>query len=174
MLDADAVDKKKRVDDICDRCNSDTLGMKQAADLLEKEFADQGLLTHKVVDPKVTGFSPRIRDDYGGCRAFVVELIDHITTVGFCPKEMEHATFEQVKPGSTEIQTFNQNLAEDDAASAPVLPPIEYGSISCSHSWLLHALLLESHRERLSSRCFLHRHNLGTIVGHLCAVGLMI
>ena len=45
MLDADAVEKKKRVDDICDRCESNTLGMKQAADLLEKIFEDQGLLT---------------------------------------------------------------------------------------------------------------------------------
>ena len=103
MLDADAVDKKKRVDDLCDRCYSDVLGMKQAADELEKEFADQGLLTHKVVDPKVTGFSPRNRDEYGGCPAFALELIDHITKVGFCLKDMENATFEQVKPGSAEI-----------------------------------------------------------------------
>ena len=132
MLDADAVDKKKRVDDICDRCNSDTLGMKQAADLLEKEFADQGLLTHKVVDPKETGFSPRNRDSYGGCPARALELIDHIVTVGFSLPEMEHTTFEQVKPGSTETQTFNELLADGDAALALVSPAIKYRSIAGS------------------------------------------
>ena len=125
MLDADAVDKKKRVDDICDRCNSDTLGMKQAADLLEKEFADQGLLTRKVVDPKETGFSPRNRDNYGGCPARALELLDHIATVGFSLADMEHTTFEQVKPGNTETHTFNKNLADGDVASALVSPAIK-------------------------------------------------
>ena len=134
MLDADAVDKKKRVDDICDRCDSNTLGMKQAADLLEKEFADQGLLIVKVVDPKETGWSPRNRDSYGGCPARALELIDHIATVGFSPHDMEHATFEQVKPGSTETQTFNENLAEGDMASAPASPAIKYGSVAGSHT----------------------------------------
>ena len=134
MLDADVVEKKKRLDDICDKCNSDMLGMKQAADLLEKEFADQGLLTRKVVDPKETGFSPRNRDSYGGCPARALELIDHIATVGFSPHDMEHTTFEQVKPGSTETQTFNENLAEGDMASAPASPAIKYGSVAGSHT----------------------------------------
>ena len=129
MLDADAVD------DICDRCHSDTLGMKQAADLLEKEFADQGLLPRKVVDPKETGFSPRNRDSYGGCPARALELIDHIVTVGFSLPEMEHTTFEQVKPGSTETQTFNELLADGDTASAPASPAIKYGSIAGSHAY---------------------------------------
>ena len=135
MLDADAVEKKKRVDDICDRCNSDVLGMKQAADLLEKEFADQGLLIVKVVDPKETGWSPRNRDSYGGCPARALELLDHIATVGFSLADMEHTTFEQVKPGSTETQTFNENLAEGDMASAPASPAIKYGSIAGSHAY---------------------------------------
>ena len=101
------------------------LGMKQAADLLEKEFADQGLLTWKVVDPKETGWSPRNRDSYGGCPARALELIDHIATVGFSLPDMEHTTFEQVKPGSTETQTFNENLADGDVASALVSPAIK-------------------------------------------------
>ena len=58
MLHVHAVDKKKQVDDICDRCNSDMPGIKQAANLLEKEFANQGLLTHKVVDPWRAGLQP--------------------------------------------------------------------------------------------------------------------
>ena len=134
MLDADAVEKKKRLDDICDKCNRDMLGMKQAADLLEKEFADQGLLTWKVVDPKETGWSPRNRDNYGGSPSRALELIDHIATVGFSPHDMEHTTFEQVKPGSTETQTFNENLAEGDMASAPASPAIKYGSVAGSHT----------------------------------------
>ena len=134
MLDADAEAKRKRVEDICDRCISDQLGMKQAADMLETELADQGLLTRKVVDPKETGFSPRNRDSYGGCPARALELIDHIATVGFSPHDMEHTTFEQVKPGSTETQTFNENLAEGDMASAPASPAIKYGSVAGSHT----------------------------------------
>ena len=125
MLDADIVEKKRRIDDICNRCNSDVLGMKQAADLLENELEDQGLLTWKVVDPKDTGFSPRNRDNYGGSPTRALELIDHIATVGFSPHDMEHTTFEQVKPGSTETQTFNKLLADGDAASALVSPAIK-------------------------------------------------
>ena len=132
MLHVHAVDKKKQVDDICDRCNSDTLGMKQAADLLEKEFADQGLLTHKAVDPKRAGFSPKNRDNYGGCLARGLELFDHIVTIGFSLPDMEHTTFEQVKPGSTETQTFNELLADGDTASAPAPPAIKYRSIAGS------------------------------------------
>ena len=132
MLDADAEAKRKRVEDICDRCISDQLGMKQAADMLETELADQGLLTRKVVDPKETGFSPKNRDNYGGCPARALELIDHIVTVGFSLPEMEHTTFEQVKPGSTETQTFNELLADGDTASAPALPAIKYRSIAGS------------------------------------------
>ena len=162
MLHVHAVDKKKQVDDICDRCNSDMPGIKQAANLLEKEFANQGLLTHKrwthggrgfspenrnnyggcpafrtwkMVDPKETGWSPRNRDNYGGSPSRALELIDHIATVGFSPHDMEHATFEQVKPGSTETQTFNENLAEGDMASAPASPAIKYGSIAGSHAY---------------------------------------
>ena len=132
MLDTDAVDKKRQVNDICVKSNSDKLGMKQAAHMLEKEFADQGLLTRKVVDPKETGFSPRNRDSYGGCPARALELIDHIVTVGFSLPEMEHTTFEQVKPGSTETQTFNELLADGDTASAPASPAIKYRSIAGS------------------------------------------
>ena len=161
MLHVHAVDKKKQVDDICDRCNSDMPGIKQAANLLEKEFANQGLLTHKrwthggrgfspenrnnyggcpafrtwkMVDPKETGWSPRNRDNYGGSPSRALELIDHIATVGFSPHDMEHTTFEQVKPGSTETQTFNENLAEGDMASAPASPAIKYGSVAGSHT----------------------------------------
>ena len=134
MLDADAEAKRKRVEDICDRCISDQLGMKQAADMLETELADQGLLTRKVVDPKETGFSPRNRDSYGGCPARALELIDHIAAAGFSLANMEHTTFEQVKPGSTETQTFNENLAEGDMASAPASPAIKYGSVAGSHT----------------------------------------
>ena len=101
------------------------LGIKQAANLLEKEFANQGLLTHKVVDPWRAGFSPENRNNYGGCPARALELIDHIVTVGFSLPDMEHTTFEQVKPGSTETQTFNKTLADGDVASAPVSPAIK-------------------------------------------------
>ena len=134
MLATDAVDKKRQVNDICVKSNSDKLGMKQAADMLETELADQGLLTRKVVDPKETGFSPKNRDNYGGCPARALELIDHIVTVGFSLPEMKHTTFEQVKPGSTETQTFNENLAEGDMASAPASPAIKYGSVAGSHT----------------------------------------
>ena len=125
MLHVHAVDKKKQVDDICDRCNSDMPGIKQAANLLEKEFANQGLLTHKRWTHGGRGFSPENRNNYGGCPARALELIDHIATVGFSLPDMEHTTFEQVKPGSTETQTFNETLADRDVASAPVSPAIK-------------------------------------------------
>ena len=41
------------------------LGIKQAFNMLEKEFASQGLLTHEKVDPKHIGFSPENRNNYG-------------------------------------------------------------------------------------------------------------
>ena len=154
MLDADAEAKRKRVEDICDRCISDQLGMKQAADMLETELADQGLLTRKVVDPKETGFSPRNRDSYGGCPARALELIDHIAAVGFSLADMEHTTFEQVKPGNTETHTFNKNFADGDVASALVSPAIKYGSIAGSHAYAAFRAILAGvpHTSELCSK----------------------
>ena len=96
---------------------------------------DQGLLTEKVVPPSLTGFSSRNRDQYGGCPSQALELVDDILKAGFSEKEMANATFEEVKPGSTEIQTFNEELANGDPNAAPVTQTIKYASIACGHTY---------------------------------------
>lgn len=135
MTEEDAKAKHKRIEDICNLCEADDIGLKAAADSIEKELAAQGLLTMQVVPPLRTGFSPRNRDEYGGCPMDALDLINTIVQAGFSEKEMEHATFEQSKPGTTDIEDYNKETSAGDPASAPVIPPIQYGSIACGHTY---------------------------------------
>ena len=135
MTDADALEKARRIEKICDDAYCDSRGLKQAADLLVEELKDQGLLTEKVVPPNLTGFSLRNRDQYGGCPSQALELINDIVKAGFSAKEMAHATFEEVKPGSTDTQTFNEELANGDPCAAPVTETIKYASLACGHTY---------------------------------------
>ena len=135
MTDADALAKSRRIEAICDDAFTDARGLKQVADMLEDELKDQGLLTIKVVPPRLTGFSSRNRGQYGGCPGQALGLIDDILKAGFSVKEMANATFEEVKPGSTDIQTFNEELANGDPSSAPVTETIRYASIACGHTY---------------------------------------
>ena len=135
MTDADALAKRRRLEAICDEADSGVRGLKQSADKLEDELKDQGLLTIKIVPPHLTGFSSRNRDHYGGCPVQALALIDNIIKAGFSLKEMAHASFEEVKPGSTDIQTFNEELANGDQSAAPVTETIRYASIACGHTY---------------------------------------
>ena len=51
MTEEDAKAKQRLIEDICDECEADIIGLKAAADLIEKELGAQGLLTMHVVHP---------------------------------------------------------------------------------------------------------------------------
>ena len=61
-----------------------------------------------------------------------LDLINVIVHAGISLIEMAHATLEEAKPGSTEIQDYNVELAEGDTASALASPAIKYRSIAGS------------------------------------------
>jgi hypothetical protein len=120
--------------EIVGKVEQDSIGLVQAADLIENEFRKRGELYDMQMHSRQVGFDPTNRDSTGGNAQEVFLLATDIAFVGFSWAETAHALCVETKPGDRSVEQFNRRLS-DGTGLAPVLEDsIHFGSLSCGHT----------------------------------------
>ena len=113
---------------------AETIGIVIAADKLEAEFREAGLMYDMDINPRQCGFDPENRGGEGGNPQEVLLLASDIAFVGWSWLETRHAICCEVKPGDKTVEHFNRDLCEGSGLAPVEEDSIRFGSLSCGHT----------------------------------------
>ena len=122
------------IEGILAKVDADSIGIVQAADLLEQAFRDGNLLYEMVIHPRQVGFDPVNRDGEGGNAQEVLLLASDIAFVGWSWSETSHAICCEALPGDKTVEEFNKKLCADSGLAPVEEDSIRFGSLSCGHT----------------------------------------
>lgn len=120
--------------DIFAQFDAGTLGLVQAADLLEKEFFAANLMYKMTIHHRLVGWDPSNRDGEGGNPLEVLLLASDLALIGWSWEMCDHATCAEVQPGDKEVEAFNKKLCADTGLAPVVEDSIRFGSIAAGHT----------------------------------------
>ena len=115
-------------------CDSEKIGLVQAADRIEACLLQKGLLRRFALCPQLVGVDPENRASEGVNAVEVGLLAGDIAEVGWSWAASAHATCIEEAPGATNIEDFNVRIAQGSDLAPVEAGQIRFGSLACSHT----------------------------------------